>query len=63
MKQYRNVAILCWTAAAMIIMYALFGCARTYEPIPEGKETNAPLGYTSHCIEFPDSIFCKDRDK
>ena len=47
----------------LAIVLALTGCGRNYEPIPEGKETSAPIGHTMHCIKFPDSIFCKDRDR
>lgn len=32
--------------------------SEAYEGLPLGEEVPAPWGYTKHCIDFPDSVFC-----
>jgi hypothetical protein len=45
----------------IIILLLLASCA--HQPFPEGEPTQPPMGYVIHCLENPDSPFCKEVDE
>lgn len=49
-----------WLVGILII--AVVGCAMPQKPMPEGEPVNPPIGYMLHCIEYPDSPFCKEAE-
>ena len=57
----RDLRIAIWAGIMALIFLALMltSCA-SKGAFPEGKVTPPPYGYTLHCIQFPDSIFCRE---
>jgi hypothetical protein len=52
---YLRVSVLC---VIMAIMTHFISC--TPKAIVDGEATNPPIGYTIHCLENPNSPFCKE---
>lgn len=59
--RYLIASIICFAIALAALL--IMGCAKEYQPFPEGDTRNPPVGYIIFCHENPDSIFCKEADE
>ncbi len=46
-----------------VVCLLLMSCTTPDKPFPEGDEVQAPYGYYLHCLEYPDSIFCRELEE
>ncbi len=46
-----------------VVCLLLMSCTTPDKPFPEGDEVVAPYGYYLHCLEYPDSIFCRELEE
>jgi len=54
------IANICFVIA--IICALCIGCETMPDQIPIGDKTSPPYGYSLHCRDYPDSIFCKENN-
>jgi len=62
--KYKTIALLCLAIFLIVASFIIFGCAETQsKPFPESYSVPSPSGYIQHCIDYPNSVFCKDNKK